>query len=144
MMAGKKRKAQVWILHIADDGALWCLLLQTNRKRGEFWQPVTGSVETGEEFAEGAWREAVEETQLQFAGKPLDTGYSFEFKSARGDLVEERVFMVLVAERAEPVLDPSEHQAYRWVPAGEAEPLIHFQSNAQGLKRSIEALPKEL
>ncbi|HRK03098.1 MAG TPA: NUDIX domain-containing protein, partial [Oligoflexia bacterium] len=46
------RKVQCWILSRSGR----CLLLLTNKRRGEFWQPVTGTVEDGESFEQAALR----------------------------------------------------------------------------------------
>ena len=60
----KKRKVQVAIFHLDEQQQKHFLLLKTNKKRGEFWQNVTGSVEEGESFEQGAIREVIEETGL--------------------------------------------------------------------------------
>ena len=64
-MAIKTRKAQVVICgYDAQSQSLAYLLMQTNKKRGEFWQNVTGKIESGETFEQTAIREVTEETGL--------------------------------------------------------------------------------
>ncbi len=48
----------------AVDNGWEYLLLHRLASRGDFWQGVTGGVEQGEEFADAARREMIEETGL--------------------------------------------------------------------------------
>src|SRR5690606_6665506 len=65
-MSSKTKKAQVVVAAIDETRqSFQFLLLQTNEKRGSFWQNVTGKLEDGETFEEGALREATEETALK-------------------------------------------------------------------------------
>jgi 8-oxo-dGTP pyrophosphatase MutT (NUDIX family) len=127
-----RRKVQCWIF--SQDGN--CLLLKTNAKRGSFWQPVTGSVEEGESFSEGALREAIEETGFTFQSSPLDTGFTFDFDSKFGAATE-HVFALLIKKQPKPKLDPKEHDAFRWVSPNDALKLLKFPSNAEGLKKAL-------
>lgn len=112
-----------------------CLLLKTNKERGEFWQPVTGTVEEHEGFYEAACREPLEETGFQFSGPPADVGFEFDFSSRFGP-ARERVFALIVTDSPLPRLDPNEHQDFKWVSPEEALSLLKFPSNVEGLKRS--------
>lgn len=137
-----KKKAQVWIFARESDGSLSCLLLRTNAKRGNFWQPVTGGAESGEDFEQAALREAQEETGLEFCGAPINTGYSFHFLSRHGKDIEEQVFALLAEDKAPPELDPSEHDDYLWVPVQDAASQVKFESNVEGLKQALLSLKK--
>jgi 8-oxo-dGTP pyrophosphatase MutT (NUDIX family) len=157
----RKKKAQVWIWRRGttpsrDPGTprqqvcILVLLLKTNPDRGGFWQPVTGHVEPGESFAQGALREAREETALSFAGPPIPLGYCFEFEGRWGPAVEEAFALEIGspmvsgtdfgagpvgAENPPPRLDPSEHCDFRWCPIPEAAHLLSFDSNREALAR---------
>ena len=129
------RKAQVWIYRKGQ-----VLLLQTNVERGEFWQPVTGSINAGETFAEGAMREAQEESGLVFDGELKYLEYEFEFHGKFGRVIE-RVF-AWESSRGEVKLEPREHQNYRWISFAEAEKALKFSSNIEGLHRLQKRLEK--
>lgn len=132
----KVRKVQVWIFHPRSGQ---CLLLQTNAARGRFWQPVTGTVEDDEGYFEAACREPLEETSLAFASQPLDSGYEFTYTSRFGP-AKERVFALTVADDdavpPRPILDPKEHDDFRWLAPREALKMLRFPSNSEGLKRT--------
>src|SRR4051812_7156859 len=79
MTVYRRRKVQVWIYRLAP---FQVLLLKTNRSRGAFWQPVTGSVEDEESLPDAALREGCEESGLEFVGIPLSLERSFKFESS--------------------------------------------------------------
>lgn len=130
-----RRKVQVWIF--SKQGK--CLLLKTNQKRGEFWQPVTGSVEKGEPLPQAALREATEETGFEFTQDPIDVQHEFRFESPFGEALE-KTYAFIVSKEAKPQLDPKEHQEYQWVSPHEALALLKYPSNADGLKLSYRIL----
>lgn len=130
-------KVQVWIYYRHPDGEHRYLLLKTTPARGAFWQPVTGSVEPGEELLAAAIREAQEESGLEFVSPPELLGTAFEFESMYDDkpVRSREQGYVLEARSPDKVrLDPSEHIEYRWSKADEALSLIKFESNASLLK----------
>lgn len=133
------RKVQCWIFSRDAQGAGQCLLLKTNRARGEFWQPVTGSVESNEGYFEAACREPAEETGFVFNAAPVDTGYEFEFASRQGT-ARERIFALVVDDVPAPRLDPKEHQDFRWLDPTEAMGLLRFPSNISGLRHAYRAI----
>lgn len=117
----RKRKAQVTIFYRDDRGKKHFLLLKTNKKRGEYWQNVTGSVDKDETYQEGALREAMEETGLKskMIKKIHATELCFQFHDRWGKDVKEKTFIVEVFEPFEVKIDPSEHCDYMWL--GEKE-----------------------
>jgi len=129
-----KQKVLVWIYD--DSGhAPRFLLLQTNKKRGEFWQPITGSVEAGEEYPDAALREANEETGLEIEMTALqDLKFSFKYKGRRGP-TEEYAFAAEVDSEDSVTLDPQEHITYRWVSAAKAKERCLHSSNVEALER---------
>lgn len=136
------KKVQCWIFSQDAKGFEYCLLLKTNKARGEFWQPVTGTVEDNEDFLEAARREPVEETGFTFKSEPLNTGYEFEFHSRFGQ-ARECVFALVVDDIPPPRLDPREHQGFKWVSPKEALDQLRFPSNVEGLIQAYKLVFKK-
>jgi 8-oxo-dGTP pyrophosphatase MutT (NUDIX family) len=143
-MGNKTKKAQV-ILAVIDESSqsFEFLLLQTNEKRGSFWQNVTGKVEDGETIEEGGLREAIEETGLAIEGivdiKGL--GLTYEFTDSRQRKVHEESFLIILDEKWSVKIDPHEHQAFKWVPLREiTRDSVKHQSNYETLAKSIALL----
>ncbi len=115
----KKRKVQVVILARKANSTkiTKALILRTNKKRGGFWQNVTGSVERYERYPTAALREFEEETGITpdnifiFADLKLE----HKFFSRKGHPVKERSFVIVVEEQKVKI-DPNEHQDYEWLP----------------------------
>ncbi len=128
------RKVQCWIY---SQNKEHCLVLKTNRARGEFWQPVTGTVEAGEGYFEAACREPLEETGFKFKSPPVDSGFEFDFTSRFGP-ARERIYALTVDDLPTPKLDPKEHQDFQWLAPNEALKLLRFPSNIDGLKKTYQ------
>jgi dATP pyrophosphohydrolase len=134
-----KQKVQVWIRSRMEEQDLF-LLLKTIPERGEFWQPVTGSVEAGEDVEEAAVRELHEETGLRPL-KPLRSISSpFDFEN-HGKQVREFPFLAEVdSSKCECViLDPHEHDGYEWASAKRALQLLKHESNARVLRDLVQS-----
>jgi 8-oxo-dGTP pyrophosphatase MutT (NUDIX family) len=130
-----KCKVQVWVYYRhPHTGAYFFLILRTRQDRGDFWQPVTGSVEAGETLEHGAKREAEEETGLSFVQPPKRVGEPFEFESRWGGRVTEYGFSLEISpalQGSEPrvALDLREHVDFRWCTRDDVLPMLHFPSN---------------
>jgi 8-oxo-dGTP pyrophosphatase MutT (NUDIX family) len=125
-----------------ERGNLLVLVFRTTPERGDFWQPVTGSIEEGETFEEGALREAWEETGLTPLKALLDLGYEFEFESRWGGRVRERAYGMEVGTRTVH-LDPKEHVLAEWVEPQVAEKMLKFPTNIEALRKLRRALQME-
>jgi len=139
-MPKKTRKAQVVIVgYDAQSQSLNYLFLQTNQKRGSYWQNVTGKIDAGESYEEGALREAIEESKL----KPewiihfIDLKLSHNFIDDKKRDVHEKSFLCLLDRTFEVTIDPHEHQDYRWEKAPARSSVKH-----QGNYEAIEAAKK--
>ncbi len=129
---GDKLKVQVWIHCVGR-----VLLLKTIPERGEFWQPVTGSVEPGESLAEAALREAREETGLAFVAAPLPLDYDFRFRSRFGHVQEHSFSLEAPSAGARlpgVTIDPKEHLEFQWVRPDDALRWLKFESNRKALE----------
>lgn len=116
-MAIKTRKAQVVICgYDAQSQSLAYLLMQTNRKRGQFWQNVTGKIDPGESYEDGALREVVEETGLKAESVVhlIDLKISHDFIDQRNRDVHENAYLLIVDRLYKVKIDPHEHQDHRW------------------------------
>lgn len=139
-MSGKTKKAQVVIAAIDKASqAQEFLLLQTNERRGSFWQNVTGKVEDKETYEEGALREAIEETGLRIEGiqEILNLGLCYEFTDQHKRKVVEETFLIIMDEKWEVKIDPSEHRDFKWVPIDEIfDGIVKYSSNYEVLSRA--------
>src|SRR3989338_9383634 len=80
-----KKKVQVVICLDAKDKNE-VLLFKTNKKRGSFWQNITGGVDKGESFEDGAIREVFEESSIKVKESDLiNLKMDFVFESQWGD-----------------------------------------------------------
>jgi lipoyl(octanoyl) transferase len=122
-------------------GGFQYLLLHRTPLRGGFWQGVTGGVEKGETIL-------AEETGFS----PLiieEAGYSYSLPMqdrwralyAGGvQEISEHVFAALVADQQEPIIDPGEHDLWRWCGLSQALELLIWPENIEALKRCDELL----
>ena len=123
-----KNKVQVWILTQKE-----VLIFLTNKKRGNFWQPVTGSAESFDlQLKDAAIREVKEETGFIKDVEPLN--HQFHFLNQFGEETSEHGFYILLDEKENPILDPNEHDSFQWVSFDEALKRIRFDSNKEMLK----------
>jgi lipoyl(octanoyl) transferase len=122
------------------------LLLRRIPQRGGFWQTLTGRQEAGESPLATAAREVYEETGLTPALSDLiDLRYahSFALDPARipglppgpraPRFAHETAFALRVPPGTEVRLDPTEHDAHRWVRIPEALQVLPFP----GLRRAV-------
>lgn len=143
-MANKTKKAQMVVAVIDQPSQSFdFLLMQTNEKRGSFWQNVTGKIEEGETFEEGGLREAIEETGLQIEKivDIIDLKLNFEFCDLRGRDVYEECFLIILDEKWSVKIDPHEHQGYKWINFNEIHrDVVKFESNFEALVKSQKIL----
>lgn len=137
----KFRKAMVVIVwqKAPGQGEKKVLVLRLIPQRGAYWQPVTGKVEEGESFAEGALREAQEESGLRFERQPQFLGLEFTFPGREGKTVFEKAFFLPLfggTEPPTPVLDGKEHDAFAWLSPAEAAARVKWPSNKAAVERA--------
>ena len=139
-MNDKTKKAQVILAAIDEQSQSFkFLLLQTNERRGQFWQNVTGKVENDESFEEGGLREVIEETQLDIETivDIVDLGLSYDFTDQRGRKVHEKCFLIICDKKWDIKIDPKEHQDFKWINPSEVEEgIVKYRSNLETLEKA--------
>ena len=139
-MSQKTKKAQVIVAAIDKASqAPEFLLLQTNEKRGGFWQNITGKVEDDETFEAGGLRETIEETGLPLEGiqEILHLGLRYEFLDQHKRNVVEETFLIITDTKWDVKIEAIEHQAFRWVHIDEIfDGIVKFDSNYEALLRA--------
>jgi lipoyl(octanoyl) transferase len=117
------------------------LLLHRRKERGDYWQPITGSIEDGESADDTARREIREETG--HTGEPVSLGLtqSFmvesQFLSTRYPppiIASEVGFTASFDSRLPIQLDRQEHDEHGWFTFGEAYERIHWTDDREALE----------
>jgi len=139
-----RQPIQVLIYPVKFVGSDWeYLLLRRVPNRGGFWQGVTGGVEEGEDLAEAARREFIEETGLVPSElEKIDYSYTFPVEDRYRHLytpdvetIIEYVFVAYVDGQQEPKIDPEEHNEWKWCSVHEALELLTWSENIKALKQ---------
>ena len=116
-----RKKVQVVIFQQSQNPMeLKVLLLQTNEKRGGFWQNITGGVEKIDSSTlDAAKREVLEETGLA-PEHFFSLDVTYRFTDRWNTNVEEFVFYAICKTNTNDpldiVIDPKEHQSFKWLP----------------------------
>lgn len=133
------RKAMVVIVWAEKPGSpKKVLVLRLNPSRGAYWQPVTGKIEEGESFLDGALREAQEETGLRFERHPQYLGLEYGFQGKWGPATERAFFLPIFGGDSPPTptLDGKEHDAYEWLDPEDAATRVKWPSNKAAIERA--------
>jgi 8-oxo-dGTP pyrophosphatase MutT (NUDIX family) len=131
----------VYPVKAAENGWEY-LLLHRLASRGDFWQGITGGVEAGEEIADAAKRELIEETGLVPATiHKIDYSFSYPVAEKWRHLytegtkeITEYVFLAQVDDQRVPILDAREHDQWKWCDVEDARSLLIWPGNVEALK----------
>lgn len=118
------------------------LLLHRRPERGNFWQPITGSIEDGEIPEQTARRELVEETGHAGEPRALDLTQSFliesQFLASRyaGPIIASEVGFAAALDSRLPIrLDRDEHDEHGWFTFAEAYERIRWTDDREALQK---------
>jgi lipoyl(octanoyl) transferase len=126
------------------------LLLHRRPERGNFWQPITGSIETGETPLQTAERELREETGN--AGVPISMALNQSFmieshflqaKYPTPIIASEAVFQVRLDSTLPVVIDPLEHDDWGWFTIAHAFDKIRWTDDREALVELRALLARE-
>lgn len=129
-------KVLVVVLFRPPEGQAKVLCLKRPGDLG--WQSVTGKVEEGEGFEEGALREAIEETGLKFSCPPQYLGLEQSFEGRWGPAFEKAFLLECKGSPTPPQirLDPQEHEDYEWLLPEEAMQRVKFAFDKEAICRA--------
>jgi lipoyl(octanoyl) transferase len=118
------------------------LLLHRRPERGNFWQPITGSIEAGEQPLETARREIVEETGNGSEPAEMDLRQSFMIEShylaARYPtpiIASEIGFHARLSSHLPIRMDAEEHDEFGWFSFAEAYERIKWTDDREALEK---------
>jgi lipoyl(octanoyl) transferase len=118
------------------------LLLHRRPERGNFWQPITGSIEEGELPIDTARRELIEETGHSGEPEPIDLQQSFMIEShflaathPAPIIASETGFAFELPSRATIRMDAEEHDRYGWFTFAEAYETIRWTDDREALEK---------
>ena len=124
------------------------LLLHRRAERGNFWQPITGSIEEGELPEQTARRELIEETGHPGHPRSLDLQQSFLIESAylsarySGPIIASEVGFAASLDSRLPIrLDTQEHDAHGWFTFAQAYEKIRWTDDREALEKLEASLP---
>ena len=131
---------RTFFLQVVDGDRV--LLLHRRPERGDFWQPVSGTIDDDESPLATARREVIEETGQTAAPLPLDLTQSFliesQFLASRypAPIIASEVVFHAGLDSSRPIrIDPLEHDDWGWFPLAEAFGKIRWSDDRDALER---------
>ncbi|OMQ00454.1 dihydroneopterin triphosphate diphosphatase [Haemophilus influenzae] len=144
MMQYKNNQSVLVVIYAKDTNLVLMLQRQDDP---DFWQSVTGTIESGETPKNTAIRELWEEVRLEISENStalFDCKESIEFEifphfrykyAPNVTHCREHWFLLAMEQEFEPVL--SEHLAYQWVSPEQAIQMTKSSNNAEAIRKYI-------
>jgi len=144
MMQYKNNQSVLVVIYAKDTNRVLMLQRQDDP---DFWQSVTGTIESGETPKNTAIRELWEEVRLDISENStalFDCNESIEFEifphfrykyAPNVTHCHEHWFLLAMEQEFEPVL--SEHLAYQWVSPEQAIQMTKSSNNAEAIRKYI-------
>ena len=136
------REATIRLVKVMVHDGTRVLLLHRRPERGNFWQPITGSIEVGETAQQTAQRELAEETGQRGNPEQIDLIQSFmiesqflEEKHATPIIAAETGFAFRVNGDRQIRMDAEEHDEFGWFTFEEAYDKIRWTDDREALER---------
>ena len=146
-MTSLKYKNNQSVLVIIYAESTYRILMLQRQDDPDFWQSVTGTIESGETPKNTAIRELWEEVRLEISENSpalFDCKESIEFEifphfrykyAPNVTHCREYWFLLAMEQEFEPVL--SEHLAYQWVSPEQAIQMTKSSNNAEAIRKYI-------
>ncbi|CWX37106.1 TPA: dihydroneopterin triphosphate diphosphatase [Haemophilus influenzae] len=144
MMQYKNNQSVLVVIYTKDTNRVLMLQRQDDP---DFWQSVTGTIESGETPKKTAIRELWEEVRLEISENStalFDCNESIEFEifphfrykyAPNVTYCREHWFLLAMEQEFEPIL--SEHLAYQWVSPEQAIQMTKSSNNAEAIRKYI-------
>ncbi|HHE9969821.1 TPA: dihydroneopterin triphosphate diphosphatase [Haemophilus influenzae 10810] len=144
MMQYKNNRSVLVVIYTKDTNRVLMLQRQDDP---DFWQSVTGTIESGETPKKTAIRELWEEVRLEISENStalFDCNESIEFEifphfrykyAPNVTYCREHWFLLAMEQEFEPIL--SEHLAYQWVSPEQAIQMTKSSNNAEAIRKYI-------
>ncbi|CBW28622.1 TPA: dihydroneopterin triphosphate diphosphatase [Haemophilus influenzae] len=144
MMQYKNNQSVLVVIYTKDTNRVLMLQRQDDP---DFWQSVTGTIESGETPKKTAIRELWEEVRLEISENStalFDCNESIEFEifphfrykyAPNVTYCREHWFLLAMEQEFEPIL--SEHLAYQWVSPEQAIQMTKSSNNAEVIRKYI-------
>ncbi len=121
------------IMYAVKDGGVKFLILKRSQEDGDFWQPLTGTLEEGETLKGCLLRELKEETGIEKVVKVSDEVWRFNWLKGN-DVITEFVFGIELYPGSEITLDPKEHSDFGWYDFNEAVDMLGRENNKKAFE----------
>lgn len=144
MMQYKNNQSVLVVIYTKDTNRVLMLQRQDDP---DFWQSVTGTIESGETPKKTAIRELWEEVRLEISENStalFDCNESIEFEifphfrykyAPNVTYCREHRFLLAMEQEFEPIL--SEHLSYQWVSPEQAIQMTKSSNNAEAIRKYI-------
>nr|WP_282705748.1 dihydroneopterin triphosphate diphosphatase [Haemophilus influenzae] len=143
-MQYKNNQSVLVVIYTKDTNRVLMLQRQDDP---DFWQSVTGTIESGETPKKTAIRELWEEVRLEISENStalFDCNESIEFEifphfrykyAPNVTYCREHWFLLAMEQEFEPIL--SEHLSYQWVSPEQAIQMTKSSNNAEAIRKYI-------
>lgn len=111
------------------DGDFKFLIIKRVPEDGDFWQPLTESLEDGESIEECLKRGIKEELGLSEIIRVTERLWSFPWENKRGEPNIDLVYGVEILFDAPVKINPKEHSEFKWCTFDEAMSLLGKDNN---------------
>jgi isopentenyldiphosphate isomerase len=116
------------------------LIIKRVPEDGDFWQPLTESLEEGETVKECLKRGVKEELGLDEIKSVTERIWSFPWENKHGEPNIDLVYGVEISEDSKITINPQEQSEYKWCIFEEAMELLGKENNKKALEHFKEKI----